>query len=204
MRKFLYLGVYSTEAAVGSEELEMEIAYYGRLVDRSVLTKAFHVEAQEQYAIFPPKKPGDNSTGQVRVRKTTVIKNGRPQKPTFELTAKTPYAANGARIESNVEITEEFFETFKRTAETSMVKTRYKFYPKDIAEVYPRARIIVEMDVFEKTDWVKIDVEGKGFLPPDQDYFEKGTLAEVIPYTQSKRTPEQERWVRKLYDVYFK
>lgn len=193
---------YSVEDATGSTEVEMEIAYYGRLVDRSILEKATSVEGQEQHAIFPPKKPGDTSSGQVRVRKTWTP-NVRT-KARYELTAKTPYGKNGGRTESNVEITEDFFNVFKLTAETSMKKTRYTFNPSDINDSYPKLHLVIQMDVFENTDWVKIDVEAKGVMPPDINYFREGILADVIPGIVANRTREQELKVRELYDKHFK
>ena len=197
------LSVYSREDANSNNEREYEIAYYGRLVDRSILDKAFAVEEQEQHAVFPPKKEGDTSTGQVRVRRTVELRPTK-SKPRFEVTAKSPYGKDGGRAEANTEVDEVFFIVFKRTATTSMKKTRYSFRPQNLAEVYPKTNLLIQMDVFEGTDWVKIDVEGKMFMPEDKDYFPKGVLADVIPHTSSKRTRNQEMFVRELYDKHFK
>lgn len=68
----------------GVASTEVEYVYYAKLKDPSILEKATHVEAQEQWNFKVAKSDKNAAEGRLRVRKTTI--DGKVE---YVLTIKT-------------------------------------------------------------------------------------------------------------------
>lgn len=172
-------------------EVEIELDYYGRLTDiNEVIKLSSKVEDQEQWSA---RNRANGS--QIRVRQS-IIDGGSPS---YELTFKG-VKVDGAVPESNVEINAQFFFGFKESFATSgMIKTRYS-----IPFEHEGHSLCWEVDVFEGTDWVKIDLElpNKEITLPTSFPF---GITEVMRGGSDKtvRTEEQQKQLDSLYTDHF-
>lgn len=115
------------EVATGVAAPEQEHVIYGRMVDLQQLSRASHMEKQEQWEIKVPKTDENATRGTVRARRTEI--EGQPVE--FTACVKTPMGDQSnpiARNEVVVPCTEDFFEVLKKMAGSGMVKHRY-FFP---------------------------------------------------------------------------
>lgn len=172
-------------------EVEIELDYYGRLTDiNEVIKLSSKVEDQEQWSA---RNRANGS--QIRVRQS-IIDGGSPS---YELTFKG-VKVDGAVPESNVEINAQFFFGFKESFATSgMIKTRYS-----IPFEHEGHSLCWEVDVFEGTDWVKIDLElpNKEITLPTSFPF---GITEVMRGGSDKtvRTEEQQKQLDSLFTDHF-
>lgn len=171
-------------------EVELEHTWYGQLEDRSVLEKASSVEKQEQWSV--PAKPGDDClyNGSIRVRKSE-----RDGTVSYMMCVKAFEHKKLGCLENEFEINETTFNQFKRVAGSGMIKTRYTFPIEGTEYAF-------EVDVFQETDWVKVDLEvdDSKFAIPELPI----SLNGLIKDTPTKRTPEQEKMIDELMTRYFR
>jgi len=130
------LKVSLEEVATGVGAPEVEHVVYGRLTDLTQLSRATHMEKQEQWEIKIPKTDENANRGTVRVRKTMV--EGKPIK--FTACVKTPAGDPSNPIKRDevvIPCTEDFFEVLKTMAGRGMFKHRYFFPVNSAGEVVP-------------------------------------------------------------------
>lgn len=169
------------------QEVEIEKEFYAEVDLDEIAKLATEVEDQEQWSV-------KNNKAQIRVRKTTEETTNGP-KFSYELTLKGPKVDN-TNTENNVDIDKQFFFDFKdHFADKGMVKTRYTIPDAN-------SKLVFEVDVYEGTNWVKIDVE----VPSEDTPIPKFPFEtkQVIPGGRNdKRTAEQQATLDKLYDTFF-
>lgn len=183
-------------ASEAATEVELEHTWYGQLTDRSQLENAASIEKQEQWSV--PAKPEDcRYGGSIRVRKSTPVKIGDRsiQPSSFMMCLKAFEKGKLGCLENEFEINEATFQQFCRVADSGMIKTRYTFPIEGTDFAF-------EVDVYQETDWVKIDLEVNDpkFAIPDMPVALKG----LIKDNPMKRTPEQEKLIESLMERYFR
>lgn len=189
------LGLALEERSDGKAVKEIEYEFYARVVNTEELTNASRIENHEQWEIKVPKSDKNAVGGRLRVRKTTVGADGKPE---YVLTTKTD-TKDGNSMEVSVPTTEENFIQFKYISESGMLKTRYVF------EV-DGSDLVWEIDVYKKPgggfwEWCKIDLEvdrPDALIPPFPI-----ELADIISGQSGERTEEEENKIKSLYDFEF-
>jgi CYTH domain-containing protein len=152
-----------TEAAIVSMEsismeadvqVEEELVFYVRITDIAALKAlATKEEEQEQWEIKSPV-----SNGRFRIRKTVdLVVESKFQhlidanSPKYTLTTKLK-RAEGGDVETTADIDGDIFESFKALCPNGMRKTRYEVPTSAPGYTW-------EFDVYEGTDWCKVDLE---------------------------------------------
>jgi hypothetical protein len=195
MHSSLYYQILTLEseefpAADGAETLvELEHTWYGRLTDRTILDSAASVEKQEQWTVRA--KPGDACKygGSIRVRQSQ-----RGSDTSYMLCIKAFESGKRGCLENEFEVNDTTFEQFRRIAESGMIKTRYTFPIANTDYAF-------EVDVYDGTDWVKIDLEidNPQFVIPDLPIPLEGCFRD----SQHNRTDAQQKLVDELMERYF-
>ena len=223
MKIFKQLALES-EAKAGVKVPETEAVFYARITNFDNLKLANAYERQEQYQIKSTQE-STGTKGSVRVRKIT-----KDQTHTYELTNKVK-AAKGAVVGTDGEITtpitQDHFMMHKAICNSGMIKDRFTFNIKQIILTTDKGDKLLtvpelkyEVDVFFKEDgsyqdWCKIDMELDPLLKElsvenqqVQEFKLKVKLShlpfgpvEVI--NGATMTPEQDNFVRGLYDSVF-
>jgi hypothetical protein len=174
MNKFMQRLALEDEAGQ-NKEMETEVIIYAKVGNFEGLHGADEIE--EQYQLDGKFENGMRC----RVRRTTVNEDNK-----YYFTFKVP-TSNQEGMEANVEYTDEvsqeFFEGFKKVAASAVNKTRFVFHSKNVtltAKVDGSDRTFVlpsikyEVDVYRDSnghyiEWCKIDVEIDNVL----DYINK-------------------------------
>jgi CYTH domain-containing protein len=182
----------------GQTKLEMEYVFFGKIVDMSELEKAEGSETHEQWELRRFPKEGQRYHGAIRVRKTSST-TGRG-KTDYELTLKTIDSESNVigKQETEIDVTPDMFDQFRRLAANGMIKTRY-FFPFQ----HEDQNLIWEVDVFkgrngETSEWCKIDLEVQkplSTIPPFPIQ-----LTDVIDRQPNERTEEQNAFVKRLME----
>lgn len=178
--------------SVGSLAKEIEHEFYAQLTDTAQLERADSVEHQSQWEIRTPNDDGRLYVGSVRVRKT--VKDGQAS---YMFCIKTMIPGQGTRNETELEVTEDIYEQFRRVAQKGMVKTRYSFKVPDSDYVW-------EIDLFdnnrdEAQPWVKIDLE----VSSKAEELPKFPLSVVEIIGTKNRTAEQQQKIDELFETVF-
>ena len=131
------------EALDGRTAIEREKVFYCKIKDFNSLETASRKVYQEQWEI----RPKETNTGMIRVRKTS---DG-------ELSLTTKVFDGDSRKETEIEITEDIFDSFRCISPGGMIKTRY-VWP------IPDTKFKWEVDVYQNPDgspyeWCKVDLE---------------------------------------------
>lgn len=175
----------------GKARVEREMEFYGRIVDFSQLSKADSKETQEQWEIRPPLDETLKYGGGIRVR----CINGDKYVMTVKAFEK---GSKQGRLESEIEVSKDMFELFKRLSTGGMVKTRHVFKIDD--------QHSWEVDVYtgengEPEAWCKVDLElfSKDFQVPALPI----QLEEVISSQYGERTDEEIAKIKELMDTVF-
>jgi hypothetical protein len=181
----------SSAEANGDTQVELEYIFFGKVVDFDELKKADKVEDQEQWEIRSEKQGNSPYFGGIRVRKTCGTDSGEPK---YVLCAKTMKGKDDGRLETELDVTEDLFNQFKKLAQSGMIKTRYYFN-------VPDSDLVWEIDVYKTADgevepWVKIDLEVKSRKTQIPDF--PIELTDVIKEQPGQRTPEQQEQCDKL------
>jgi CYTH domain-containing protein len=142
----------------GKSQKELEYTFVGYIDDlQSIIDNASSVEEYEQWWMSTDDKRNEGDvSGTFRVRSI--------DRKEFTMTIKERF--NSAKFhsstETEVKISKDMFESFKRLAPMGIIKTRYS-YP------IPNTKYTWEIDVYtlesgDIYDWVKLDLEVKGEL----------------------------------------
>lgn len=193
----------------GVASTEVEYVYYAKLKDPSILEKATHVEAQEQWNFKVAKTDKNAAEGRLRVRKTTIdgkveyvltIKTEQKalQATTTQINTNTLSASQNLR-EVGLEATEDVFEMFKLMADQGMIKTRYNLPVEGTDLVFEVDRFLLPNGEF--SEWVKVDLEVKGKLTELPKLPEAFT--DVIYNQKDQQTEEEKELVWRLYETVF-
>ncbi len=176
--------------------VELEYTWYGRLTDRSQLDQAVSVEHQEQWSVNAKLEENAKYGGSIRVRKSVLKKTGDRAivEPTYMLCIKAFESNKRGCLENEFSVNEETFKQFRRIAESGMIKTRYTFPIAGTDYAF-------EVDVYEGTDWVKIDLEidNPKFVIPDLPVKLEGCFKD----NQPNRSEAQQKLIDELMDRYF-
>lgn len=185
-------------AADGVTKIEKEIEIYGTMRDMKVLDLAEDWEMQEQWGLYIEKTAENASAGNIRVRMTQCSKG----EVCYVQCIKTK-TAEGNR-ETEIEVTVDMFEQFKRLAASGLRKKRY-FFP------IPNSTMKFEVDVFygpagTPLPQVKIDLElsdnavEEGFDPYNVTLpFEMSDIRIIAP---GRKNDEDLKYVRQLFRQY--
>lgn len=139
----------SFEAVERENEVEV---YTDKLSIDKIKTLATSVVGQEQFGLKVKASHDENLSLRMRVRS-----NHRPEEdPEYEYTIKMK-DKKGIDTEINIPIDINTFNVIKGIADSGMIKTRYTV-PTNLKDI----QVTLEIDVFEKTDWIKIDIELPG------------------------------------------
>ena len=205
----LISAVMNFEAAAEAAELtsnqEIEYTMYFNLTDPNQLLSASTITDQEQWELTLPEPESKVASGRMRVR------SERPrQDPTakYTLTLKVARPGVTGRKELELLIDEEYFENFKVFCQNGMRKTRFTFPIEGTEGTWTDGRydtrLCWEVDVFNAPEsfegelWVKVDLE----VPKPLEAVPKFPLAhnKAITNQWDKRTPEEQAFVKQLFD----
>lgn len=181
-----YIKLSMEELTDGVVRNEIERVIYVKISDFEQLKNAESKEYQEQWTI---KSNLENTTGTLRVRKSTI-----DDKTTYVQTSKVKYGM-GQNKEVSMDVTDGMFDIFKMICPSGMIKDRFK---------YPVGNRCFEVDVFIKDDgsyheWGKID-------------FEVESMEESVPELPIKvdqvimdntENPEEKEMIKNLYETVF-
>lgn len=177
----------------GNTQIEKELTFYARIESIAPLMAAAEsIVSQDQFQVFM-KASGDKKPARLRVRAT---KEHDKTEVEFTQTLKVP-RASGGDDETTILISEDFFNEFKKMADSHMEKDRYVIMIPDRVEKW-------EVDVFYTEDgkpynWVKVDFEFKSDnsdVPQLPDYLE-----EVIDGRTTD--PKERAFIDELYEKVF-
>ncbi len=193
----------------GVASTEVEYVYYAKLKDPSILEKATHTEAQEQWNFKVAKSDKNVAEGRLRVRKTTIdgkvdyvltIKTEQKalQATTTQINTNTLLASQNLR-EVGLEATEDVFEMFKLMADQGMIKTRYNLPVEGTNLVFEVDRFVLPNGEF--SEWVKVDLEVKCKLTELPKLPEGFT--DIIYNQKDNQTEEEKELVWRLYETVF-
>lgn len=134
-------------------ELENEIEVYTDKLNLDVVKgRATDMEGQEQFGLFVESSGSKKRALKMRVRRTR-----KEDDIDYEFTIKHK-DDQGQNTEINLDIDESTYREFKKLTDNGMVKTRYKV-PVSINTSEGDVDTFFEVDVFPKSEWVKIDIE---------------------------------------------
>lgn len=209
----------SLEAHVESSQ-ETEIALFGQITNRDVLETADDVIIINEYKALL----GKDNYCRLRVTKD------KAGKVLAEYTIKVPLVETEGNLatkkEYNYQVDQDFIDWFISNANESCNKTRYIFkvkdYParakvsqdvKSIPEDITISEMIVEVDVFKGTDWVKIDIELDSIIDSLKEtatpFLIFDIVMEKIPvkmtdyFLHDKSDEVKENKVKELFQNYF-
>ncbi|MDD2879755.1 MAG: hypothetical protein PHQ58_04915 [Rhodoferax sp.] len=190
-----FFNVATEDNATGKAEIELEMVFYAKLLDRNLLATAKETEHHEQWEIKIPKTDETASSGRMRVRKTTKPNS----EPEYVLTIKTKHYLGGETEVGNPS-SEDAFKQFKAMSPRGMNKTRYVFDIPNRVEKW-------EVDIFDNPDgtpcdWCKIDLELKSNIR-EVPAFPVGLFDERSVITNNDRSVESHMKIQELYDTVF-
>jgi CYTH domain-containing protein len=143
----------------GKSQTELEYTFVGFIQNfHAIEQAATKVEEYSQWWMSTDdKRNNGNNSGTFRVRSI----NNREFTMTIKERSRTTGKANSAK-ETEVPITKDMFESFKRLAPLGLNKTRYTI-------PIPKSRYVWEIDVFTNDlgnvyDWCKMDLEVRSEL----------------------------------------
>lgn len=169
----------------GKTAKELEYTFYGKLKDLSELNKAPGKEEHEQWKI-----PLDTDKA-VKARLRMI--DGRR----FTMATKVKQQGQLGSAETEMDITEDMYKSLRLIAVDGYKKTRYEI---PVAGTGLKWEIDVFLDHTGKQHpWVKIDLEVTS--PDDKIPMFPLELEDLILQNGPRFTPEQERFVRRLWDV---
>lgn len=155
--------------------IETEVAIYAKLNT----VPSFIPVKKEQHVQYESKAVTMKGSSTLRVRETTT-----EDSVSYVLTFKQKLNQNnGSNTELNFPSNKEIFDNYKPFAERIIKKTRYTYCVKDPVltlinqqtnqrEVHKLEQLLIELDIYPGTDWVKIDIELDDALKqlPDNTY----------------------------------
>lgn len=189
--------------ANGETQLEREYVMFYKLTDVSQLFGAAkHIE-QEQWEFIAPTGINDKRKGFLRVRCETVN-----TKKTFTAAIKESIEGVSGRDETEVEVTEDYFNAFKRQCLTGMKKHRFVFPIAGTEGTWEGesefdGALCFEIDVFTDptlegaSPWVKVDLEVPAALT-ELPAFPLG-YEKSITNQYNERTEEEASFIADLY-----
>lgn len=161
--KYLTSSTPTVEQETPVTQIEREYCWYGIVEDFSELAKAGSIEDHEQWEI----RPTETNTGCIRVRATTPIRYNHEDSTShaigdtvYTMTTKVyrgQYEGVSDSIEKTIEITEDFFLSFKKIAPSGMVKRRFNFFIEGTDRKWEVDAFIDDEGGFHP--WVKVDLE---------------------------------------------
>lgn len=140
-------------ASLEGATIEDEIEIYIKKIDLAkVRQHSLYSEGQRQFSFFVEKNDHNTVASGHRIRETITVHPNQEPVIAYEQCMKIRDPETGKTEEYNTTVDQEHFNAWKKVSDSLMAKVRY-FIP------FPDRPLIFQVDVFENSEWTKVDLE---------------------------------------------